>query len=72
MSFLTVRPEDRLTLGFFERLVTPDDEALVDGCRELVLGSGGKALEHLRRAVHVADGWVPWSRPWSTASPCRS
>ena len=28
----TVRPEDRLTLGFFKRLITPDDEeALVDG-----------------------------------------
>ena len=33
----TVRPEDRLTLGFFKRLITPDDEeAFVDGCRELV------------------------------------
>jgi len=28
----SVRAEDRLTLGFFKRLVTPDDEeALVDG-----------------------------------------
>ena len=53
----TVRPEDRLTLGFFKRLVTPDDEeALVDGCRELVLGNEEKALEHLRKAVHLADG----------------
>ncbi|NDY41589.1 DUF4236 domain-containing protein, partial [Dissulfurirhabdus thermomarina] len=41
----TVRPEDRLTLGFFKRLITPDDEeALVDGCRELVLGNEEKAL----------------------------
>ena len=31
----TKHPEDRLTLGFFKRLITPDDEkALVDGCRE--------------------------------------
>ena len=31
-AVLTVRPEDRLTLGFFKRLITPDDEeALVDG-----------------------------------------
>jgi len=53
----TVRPEDRLTLGFFKRLITPDDEeALVDGCRELVLGNEDKALEHLEKAVHLADG----------------
>ncbi len=53
----TVRPEDRLTLGFFKRLITPGDEkALVDGCRELVLGNEDKALEHLKRAVHLADG----------------
>lgn len=53
----TVRPEDRLTLSFFKRLITPDDEkALVDGCRELVLGNEEKALEHLKKAVHLADG----------------
>ncbi len=53
----TVRPEDRLTLGFFKRLLTPDDEeALVDGCRELVLGNENKAIEHLEKAVHLADG----------------
>ncbi len=53
----TVRPEDRLTLGFFKRLITPDDEeALVDGCRELVLGNEEKALEHLEKAIHLADG----------------
>ena len=53
----TVRPEDRLTLGFFKRLITPDDEeALVDGCRELVLGNEDKALEYFKDAVHLADG----------------
>ncbi|MGC8719534.1 MAG: DUF4236 domain-containing protein [Thermodesulforhabdaceae bacterium] len=53
----TVRPEDRLTLGFFKRLITPrDEEALVDGCRELALGNEGSALEYLRKAVHLADG----------------
>ncbi len=53
----TIRPEDRLTLGFFKRLLTPDDEeALVDGCRELVLGNEDEALEHLEKAVHLADG----------------
>ncbi|HHJ14345.1 MAG TPA: DUF4236 domain-containing protein [Gammaproteobacteria bacterium] len=52
-----VRPEDRLTMGFFKRLITPDDEeALVDGCRELVLGNEEKALEHLEKAVHLTDG----------------
>jgi len=52
-----VRPEDRLTLGFFKRLVTPhDEEALVDGCRELAIGNEKKALEHLRQATHLADG----------------
>lgn len=50
-------PEDRLTLGFFKRLVTPDDEeALVDACRELVLGHERKALGHLKKAAHLADG----------------
>ncbi len=53
----TVRSEDRLTLGFFKRLVTPDDvESLVDGCRELVLGNEDMAFEHLEQAVHLADG----------------
>ena len=50
-------PEERLTLGFFQRLATPDDEkVLVDGCRELVLGDEDKAFEHLEQAVHLADG----------------
>ena len=49
----TVNPKDRLTLGFFKRLVTPDDEeALVDGCRELVLGDENKALRFLKKAAH--------------------
>ena len=53
----TVRPEDRLTRGFFRRLITPDDEeALMDGCRELVLGNEEKALEHRKKATLLADG----------------
>jgi len=53
----TISPKDRLTLGFFKRLVTPDDEeSLVDGCRELVLGNNDQALEHLKEATHLADG----------------
>ncbi|GBE15197.1 MAG TPA: DUF4236 domain-containing protein [Proteobacteria bacterium] len=52
-----VSAEDRLDLGFFKRFITPDDEeALVDGCRELVLGDEDKALEHLEQAAHLADG----------------
>ena len=44
-------------MGFFKRLVTPDDEeALVDGCRELALGNEAKAFDHLKQAVHLADG----------------
>jgi len=53
----SVAARNRLTMGFFKRLVTPDDEeALVDGCRELALGDEEKAFEYLKRAVHLADG----------------
>lgn len=53
----SVPVEDRLTLGFFTRLVTPDDEeALVDGCRELVLGNEDEAFQHFKQAPHLADG----------------
>jgi len=52
-----VAPADRLSLGFFKRLVTPaEEEALVDGCRELAGGNEARALEHLRRATHLPDG----------------
>lgn len=46
-----------LTMGFFKRLITPDDEeALVDACRELALGDEQKALDFARKAGHLADG----------------
>lgn len=49
--------EERLTLGFLKRIVTPDDEkALVDGCREWLLKNEEKALQHFVRASHLADG----------------
>jgi predicted Zn-dependent protease len=52
-----VPPDRRLTLGFFRRLVTPKrEEALVDGCRELLFGEPAAALEHFRRAAELADG----------------
>jgi len=52
--------DDRLTMGFFKRLITPDDEeAFVDGCRELSLGDEVKAFKHLEQAIHLADGaWL--------------
>lgn len=51
-----VRAEDRLTMGFFKRLVTPEDEqGFVDGCRELALGSDDQAFTHLKGALHLAD-----------------
>jgi len=54
---LAEQTADRLTLGFFQRLVTPAEEkALVNGCRELALGHEQQARAHLRRAVHLADG----------------
>jgi len=53
----SVPTRNRLTMGFFKRLVMPDDEAaFVDGCRELALGDEAKAFEHLKQAVHLADG----------------
>ena len=53
----SVAARNSLTMGFFKRLVTPDDEeAFVDGCRELALGNEDKAFEHLQQAVHLADG----------------
>ena len=53
----TIPTKDRLSMGFFRRLVTPDDEeTLVDGCRELVLGNEEQALKYLEKAVHLADG----------------
>ena len=52
-----VRSEDRLTLGFFRRLFTsPEEQALVDGCRELALGDDEQAMTHLAGATHIADG----------------
>jgi len=47
----------RLDLGFFRRLVVPAEEReLVEGLRELVAGNEEATRDHLRRAVHLADG----------------
>jgi len=51
-----VRPEDRLTIGFFQNLTTPENEkALVAGCREHVLGNVDASLDYLRKANELAD-----------------
>jgi len=53
----TVSAEDKLTLGFFKRLVTPEEEEdLVDGLRELSLGNEESAYKKLKKAAHLADG----------------
>ncbi|MBZ0252365.1 MAG: DUF4236 domain-containing protein [Candidatus Methylomirabilis sp.] len=51
------QPAQRLELGFFARLLTPnDEEALVDGMREIACGTVEAARTHLERATHLADG----------------
>ncbi|MBT9259749.1 MAG: DUF4236 domain-containing protein [Clostridiales bacterium] len=46
-----------LTLGFFQRLLTPPAEiAFVEGCRELILGHEENALEKLQKALSLPDG----------------
>lgn len=53
----TVPAKDKLTMGFFKRLVTPaGEEAFVDGCRELSQGKYAPALRHLQNATHLTDG----------------
>ncbi len=50
------RPQDRLSLGFFKRLVTPQaEEDFVDGMREFVLGHEAAALGFFRKATDLAD-----------------
>lgn len=51
-----IQPEDRLRIGFFKRLITPDDEeAFVDGCRLLFEEDEKAALDQLRGAPNLAD-----------------
>ena len=50
-------PENTLELGFFDRLLTPENEKeLVAGCKAYVEGDADKALRHLRKATDLADG----------------
>ncbi len=49
-------PEDKLTLGFFKRLVVPaEEQALVDGMHDFVAGNSDTALAHLQQAAHLPD-----------------
>ena len=49
--------DEPLTLGFFRRLITPDNEkALVDGFREMSQGKENKAAQHLSKASDIPDG----------------
>ncbi len=51
-----VSPNDRLTLGFFRRLVTPKrEEYFVDGMRALVGGKESAAMRHFEQANDLAD-----------------
>ena len=50
-------PENKLELGFFDRLLTPENEKeLVAGCKAQVEGDAEKALRHFRKATDLADG----------------
>ncbi|PKP79141.1 MAG: DUF4236 domain-containing protein [Alphaproteobacteria bacterium HGW-Alphaproteobacteria-3] len=52
--------DDRLTLGFFQRLVTPaDEQGLVDGLRALHEGDHDRALGLLEGSARLADAaWM--------------
>jgi tetratricopeptide (TPR) repeat protein len=51
-----VRPEDQLSLGFFQRLITPqNEEDFVDGMKQFVLGRDDAALGYLRKATDLGD-----------------
>ena len=48
-----------LDMGFFKRLITPDDEeAFIDGCREFLFGSTTEALKHFKKVSHYPDAAV--------------
>jgi hypothetical protein len=55
-----VRARDRLTLGFFQRLLTPAAErAFVDGLKALNEGDDSEALVLLDRSASLADAaWL--------------
>ncbi len=51
-----VRPQDRLSLGFFDRLFKPkNEEHFVDGMKRFVEGDTAAALRHFEHAIQLAD-----------------
>ena len=51
-----VHPEDRLSLGFFKRLITPQaEEDFVDGMKHYVQGKEAAALRFFRKTIDIAD-----------------
>lgn len=53
----SVKPEDRLDLGFWKRLTTPPEEReLVAGIKAMVTKNESEALAHFRQATQIADG----------------
>lgn len=66
----TVRPADRLSLGFFQKLVTPRSEQdFVAGMREFVGGNETAALKHFKKGTSLADaafmaGILSLKREW--------
>jgi len=52
----TVAPQDRLSLGFFQRLMMPKhEEHFVDGMRQFVAGNEQAAARHFSQAGDLAD-----------------
>jgi len=55
-QFETVSPQSRLQLGFFQRLLlSKEEQAWVDGCREMSLGNNASAIRYLQQAGAHAD-----------------
>jgi tetratricopeptide (TPR) repeat protein len=48
---------ERVDLSYLQRMsLTPEEQALVDGCQQLAAGNETQALLRFRDAVHLADG----------------
>jgi tetratricopeptide (TPR) repeat protein len=58
-GYTPVADASSLDMGFFRRLVTPDDEeAFVDGCREYLFGTQSKALDYFKKSMHLPESAV--------------
>lgn len=57
VSFPQASQPDQLNPTFFQRLnASPEDAALIDGCRALAQGDEAQALVEFRKALQTADG----------------